>query len=371
MKDIVKCIENLRLQLERHRKAGLKELPTRTIFIDPMLKALGWDVCDPDEVGLEHTTIDAKSVDYALKVLRKVVLHLEAKPLNDPLEDVKAITQVVGYAANDGVEWCVLTNGIRYKIYKVSEKVSAPDKLLFEVSIDPKDSDGVPVEELAKTLSRISRDSMEKGLLEQLGTEIFTTGKVRKALDHLFTETPPPFTRLVRKTLNDPTVTPTQVQQAMKRLWLGTAAPDPATTPAGAIRTLRPTKNRKPRETTEYPESYHTDGKPKEIVEIYRALDRLCQNMAPGQVTKKHCKMYVGWYRDNTVFCSAHLYQARICIWVKGDPKTLDPSITFTRDVTKIGHWGNGNVELSINDLSRLHDAEPFIRKSFENSNQK
>lgn len=111
MKDIVKCIENLRVQFDRHSKDGLKEYPTRTIFIDPLLAALGWDVRDPDEVELEHPTVDGKSVDYAMKVNRKVVLHLEAKQLGDPLDDVKSITQVVGYAANNGIEWCVLTNG--------------------------------------------------------------------------------------------------------------------------------------------------------------------------------------------------------------------------------------------------------------------
>lgn len=150
MKDIVKCIENLRIQLERHSREGLKEYPTRTIFIDPLLAALGWDVRDPDEVELEPPTVDGKSVDYAMKVNRKVVLHLEAKQLGDPLDDVKSITQVVGYAANDGVEWCVLTNGVRYKVYKASEKASAPDKLLFEVSIHPNDSNGLTVEELAR-----------------------------------------------------------------------------------------------------------------------------------------------------------------------------------------------------------------------------
>jgi len=39
---------------------------------------------------------------------------LEAKALDDTLDDVKAITQVVGYAANDGIVWCILTNGIKW-----------------------------------------------------------------------------------------------------------------------------------------------------------------------------------------------------------------------------------------------------------------
>src|SRR3990172_992266 len=125
MKDLIKRIEELQTLLKRHRRAGMKELPTRTIFIDPLLETLGWGVRDPDEVELEYPTIDGKSVDYALKINRKPTVLLEAKPLDDPLDDVKAITQVVGYATNDGIEWCVLTNGVRYKVYSSSEKATA------------------------------------------------------------------------------------------------------------------------------------------------------------------------------------------------------------------------------------------------------
>lgn len=218
MKEIVKCIETLRVQFDRLRKDGLKEYPTRTIFIDPPLAALGWDVRDPDEVELERPTVDGKSVDYAMKVNLTVVLHLEAKQLGDLLDDVKSITQVVGYAANDGIEWCVLTNGVRYKVYKASEKASAPDKLLFEVSINPKDAGGLSIEEVARQFNRLSRESIAKGLLDQLGAEIFTTLKVRKVLDHLCTEGPPSFIRLIRKTLADASVKPTQIQEALRRL---------------------------------------------------------------------------------------------------------------------------------------------------------
>ena len=146
MKTLTACIEDLRLKLERYKKRSLKEIPTRTIFVDPLLGALGWDVRDPDDVELEFPTIDGKSVDYAPKLNRKPVLFVEAKSLNDPLTDVKAITQVVGYAANAGVDWCILTNGVVYRVYRSTERAEAPDKLLFEVSLDPKDSRGMSIE---------------------------------------------------------------------------------------------------------------------------------------------------------------------------------------------------------------------------------
>lgn len=369
MKDIVKCIENLRIQLNRHRKQGLKEYPTRTIFIDPLLAALGWDVRDPDEVELEHPTVDGKSVDYAMKVNRKVVLHVEAKQLGDPLDDVKSITQVVGYAANDGIEWCVLTNGVRYKVYKASEKASAPEKLLFEVSIDPNDSDGLTVQELAKQFSRLSRDSLAAGRLDQLGAEIFTTSKVRKALDRLFTEGSPSLIRLIRKTMGDASVTPSKISQALRRIWdASTVTPAPvigetAPSPWQGKRTQPP--------SAQYSESHHTDGKPNEVVELYRGLDRFCQDLAPGRVTRVYKAKYISWALDKAIFCCAHLQQGRLRVWVKTDPKALDPSASFARDVSKIGHWGVGDVELAVNSLDRLQDAEPLIQKSFEDATRK
>jgi len=369
MKDIVKCLESLRVQLDRHRKDGLKEYPTRTIFIDPLLAALGWDVRDPDEVELEHPTVDGKSVDCAMKVNRKVVLHLEAKQLGDPLDDVKSITQVVGYAANDGIEWCVLTNGVRYKVYKASEKASAPDKLLFEVSIDPRDTGGLTVEELAKQFNRLSRDSMAEGRLDQLGTEIFTTGKVRKALDALFIETPSSFIRLIRKTMADTTVTPSQIEDALRRIWDTGKQPPPAQ--LKATDSQRPRRVGSERPSAEYLEVHHTEGKPNEVVELYRGLDRFCQDLAPGRVTRSYKAKYVSWSLEKAIFCCAHLQQGGLRVWVKTDPKALDSSISFARDVSKIGHWGVGDVELAVNSLDRLRDAEVLVRKSFEMATKK
>ncbi len=49
-----------------------------------------------------------------LSMPRLLTVYKSRVPVRILLDDVKSITQVVGYAANDGVEWCVLTNGVRY-----------------------------------------------------------------------------------------------------------------------------------------------------------------------------------------------------------------------------------------------------------------
>ena len=365
MKDLRKCVEGLQAQIERHHRVGLKEYPTRTIFSDPLVGALGWDVRDPDEVELEFPTIDGKSVDYALKINRKPVALIEAKPLNDSLDDVKAITQVVGYAANGGIEWCVLTNGIKYKVYRSSERAAAPDKLLFEVSIDPRHEGALSIEQVTAQLMRLSKGSLAHGALDALGEEIFTAAKVRKALDRLFADPPGPLVRIIRKTIGNDSITTTQVRDALPRIWRGTP-PDAmaATQPRGAA--ARGPEMRIKRGSLDYGEAHHTEGNPKEVIELYRALDRICQDLAPGQILRRHLAKYVAWSRGKHVFCSAHLQRSGLRVWLKLDPTEIPASSGHARDVSNIGHWGVGDVALAIDNTERLLDAEPFIRASFD-----
>jgi predicted transport protein len=79
----------------------------------------------------------------------------------------------------------------------------------------------------------------------------------------------------------------------------------------------------------------------------------------------------VSWSLDKAIFCCAYLQRGGLRVWIKINPKDLDPSVSFARDVSKIGHWGLGDVELAINSRDRLEDAESFIQNSFENTTRK
>lgn len=92
----------------------------------------------------------------------------------------------------------------------------------------------------------------------------------------------------------------------------------------------------------------------------------MCQDLAPGHITRTYKAKSVNWSLDKAIFCCAHLQQSGLRVWVKTDPKALDPSVSFARDVSKVGHWGVGNVELAINSIERLRAAQKFVRESFE-----
>jgi len=371
MKSIVSCIENLQRKFSRHKKANMKEYPTRTIFVDPLLKVLDWDVRDPDEIELEYPTLDGKSVDYAAKINKKPVLFLEAKALNDPLVDVKAITQVVGYAANAGVEWCILTNGITYKVYHSTEKAAAPDKLLFEISIDPKDTKGMPVQQIAEQLSRFSRDAMAKGVLDEIGEQIFTTAKIRKALDSLFQDSPASLIRLIRSQLSDDSIKPLQIKKALNRLWPQTSEVS-SSIPTEVEPVDLPSGKRKgaPKRQT-LTEEDHMRDKPQEVIELFRTIDQLCRELDPINVTKRYLVKYVGYSHNKKTFCCVHLQKSGLRVWLKLKYTELESPPDFIRDVSNIGHWGAGDVEMAIDTFEKLEGGKIFIRKSFETTHLK
>jgi predicted transport protein len=381
MNKLIQVIEATRAKIDTLRKHKLKETPTRTIVIDPLLEALGWDVRDPDEVQLEYPTVDGKSVDYGLKLNKKCVLLVEAKPLDDPLSDVKAVTQVVAYAANDGIVWCVLTSGLKWKVYRSVEKCPAPDKLMYEVSLDPRDSGGMSTQQIAQQMWRFSREEMAKGTLDALGEQTFTDGKVRKALAALLLDPPRPLLKMIRAAAGDAGIAPQQIKASLARVSRYAAgaaqfAISPApheplrSSPAFATRREGARKAWRTRRAgasdSPYDEAHHTRGKPQEVAELYRAIDTLCLSLVPGAVAKRFLSKYVAYASGNHSFCSVHLQQAGLRVWLKLKYNRLVAPPPFARDVSNVGHWGTGDVELDITNLSQLDVATPLIRQSLD-----
>src|SRR5689334_6530368 len=86
------------------------EANTKALLIEPLVAALGWNPADLSEVEREVKVFDGTFLDYALKLDGEARVYVEAKGVNESLDDKKFIAQTVNYANNDGVGWCVLTN---------------------------------------------------------------------------------------------------------------------------------------------------------------------------------------------------------------------------------------------------------------------
>ena len=136
--DLVGCIELLQERMRSHRDT-LQENETRTrmALIDPLLRALGWDVFDPAVVTPEYK-VSGGWADYALlRADGQPAAIVEAKKLGEALSSHRM--QMLNYANMSGIEYAGLTDGSHWELYSVFEpgQLDARRKLEVEIANTP------------------------------------------------------------------------------------------------------------------------------------------------------------------------------------------------------------------------------------------
>ena len=63
-----------------------------------------------------------------------------------------------------------------------------------------------------------------------------------------------------------------------------------------------------------------------------------------------------------------HPSTGKLSVYVKVDPDSIELQEGFTRDVRNIGHFGTGELEITIDSDEDLQRAEPLLRRSYEAS---
>ena len=113
----------------------LTEADTRAALIDPILDALGWDTRDLSIVRREVPVPGGTTVDYGLLGDDgKPRLHVEAKKLGGSL-DIKTVAQTVNYAMGGGVAWCVVCDGVRWRVFWTVAWVAMDIMGVFDIDL--------------------------------------------------------------------------------------------------------------------------------------------------------------------------------------------------------------------------------------------
>lgn len=177
---VVSKIEATLGEVRRKLAKGGKpnEQNTKASLVEPVLRALGWDTEDPDEVDQEYSISEVRcEVDYALRRGPKPSLLIEAKQLGTDLDDHKILKQIMIYARAAGVQWIILTDGNEYRIYNQRADGGADQMLFRKMSV----KDGTPL--LAETLGLFSKETVQLNAAQWIWIEEQTNHKVRTALE--------------------------------------------------------------------------------------------------------------------------------------------------------------------------------------------
>jgi predicted transport protein len=362
---LAKQIEGIVARAEEIKgTAAANEANTRAVLIEPLMKALGWDTSDPTKVTREIKVFDGTWLDYALLIDGEPHLFLEAKALGKSLDDNAFISQTINYANNEGVTWCVLTNGLVYRIYKTNESVGMQDKLLLE--IDLREALDGSVSDIAGRLEILRPESIGEGQLDSWGEQVFADQRVRAALGSLSRDPPAALLEALQARLGNPKIDPGLLQQSLERVLSGVSIP--------SFKSLAEKNDESsaqaPKETTArraktFPLEHHTDGRPAAIVDLFRQVDTYATALGPD-VTRRSRKMYVGYFIEKRSFFTMELQKTRIWVYLALDPDSDLPwNPDSMRDVRNIGHYGLGNTEFNLANASQLKEVEHLIALAY------
>jgi predicted transport protein len=80
-------------------------------------------------------------------------------------------------------------------------------------------------------------------------------------------------------------------------------------------------------------------------------------------------KYYFAFKRTQNFACvEIRLRPPALVVYVKVSPESVDLEPGFTRDVRHIGHYGTGDLEITINSDDDLEHAKPLLIRSYESS---
>jgi predicted transport protein len=137
-----------------------------------------------------------------------------------------------------------------------------------------------------------------------------------------------------------------------------------ADAPVGAGNGTTPTPGRAKYKTV----STQIEAAPQGLRDRYELLSAHLAGLG-DDVTVKVTDFYVAFRRIKNFACVELRNQlGKILVFVKVDPDTVGLQPGFTRDVRKIGHFGTGDLEITVASDSDLERAKPLLERAYNES---
>ena len=116
--------------------------------------------------------------------------------------------------------------------------------------------------------------------------------------------------------------------------------------------------------TGSYTFEQHIAGKPGAIRDIALAVEEFVMSLDPA-MEEAPKKLYVAYKMSKNIVCM-EVQQQKITLFLKLDPKKVVGPPGISRDVSDIGHFGTGDLEVTIKRPNDFEAAKPFIRMAYE-----
>lgn len=145
--------------LGKSKGKSLNEADTRICVNDFLTEVLGYEM--HEEIKTEYA-IRGQYADYVIQLKRKKQFVVEVKAMEIDL-NAKHLLQATHYAADEGIDWVLLTNGMNLELHRILFSKPISDVQIFKFDL----SDLSQIEKASDAIVNLTKRAVEKGELEE------------------------------------------------------------------------------------------------------------------------------------------------------------------------------------------------------------
>jgi hypothetical protein len=154
-------------RLQDAQAADLNEADTSALVAHILQTLLGYDPLDD---LTQQYKVRGLFADYGVKIDGQLVAFVEVKSARTALNE-RHLRQVEQYATNQGIDWLILTNALRWQVYRITFTKPITRDLVIDVDLT-----ATPATQLVDELYYLSKESLKRGEVERLWRERTAVG---------------------------------------------------------------------------------------------------------------------------------------------------------------------------------------------------
>ena len=158
-KQFLTAIKAYKKKYLQEKYSDLDESATRLMINSFLTEVLGY--AELDEIKTEYS-IKGTYADYVIQLGKKQHIVIEVKAIQIDLSE-KHIRQALSYAANEGIDWVLLTNGKQWMLFRVIFEKPLKNILVFSFDLSIEES----FKRACNNMEYITKKCVEKGELEE------------------------------------------------------------------------------------------------------------------------------------------------------------------------------------------------------------
>ncbi len=118
------------------------------------------------------------------------------------------------------------------------------------------------------------------------------------------------------------------------------------------------------RVTGSYTFDGHLDYAKSEVRELATRLQEFILKLDPA-IEEAPKKLYVAYRTSQNIAC-VEIQKQKILLFLKLNPKDVIGPVGISRDVSNVGHFGTGDLEITLRSPADLEAAKPYITQAYQ-----